>query len=268
MSAPGAPAPGASLKQWTLGALLGRGAFGGVYEAVGAGEPAGSGPFAVKVVPLEPQSAASRLGKGMKQSREAALLYKEYNLYSGEERERDRGAGAGWDGVLGVCVWAHACRARSRARIERVFSPDALISHPPPPLLPPQCTSACLSAATCRACPAARTARTACIGGWPCSGWARRWPSASPAQAQAACRGPPSPTLACSWCVRGGCLLRGSCGVGREGRERIRGASRLPPPATPPLPTHPHPHTPPRRSPRWSTSTARGSCTWTSTRTT
>lgn len=73
-----APPPGTKLKGWTLGKLLGRGAFGGVYEATAEGDPT---PYAVKVV-LYRGVGASKMGKGMIQSREAGLLYKEYNLYA------------------------------------------------------------------------------------------------------------------------------------------------------------------------------------------
>lgn len=73
------PPEGSKLKTWTLGKLLGRGAFGGVFEARADGDPI---PYALKVVTLK-GVGASKLTKGMTQSREAALLYKEYNLYAG-----------------------------------------------------------------------------------------------------------------------------------------------------------------------------------------
>lgn len=80
---------GARLKGWTVGRLLGRGAFGGVYEARHDGDPS---TYALKVV-LQVGAGASKLTKGMKQSKEAALLYKEFNLYSGERWTVCWGAG-------------------------------------------------------------------------------------------------------------------------------------------------------------------------------
>jgi len=71
-------APGDRLKGWTIGGLLGRGAFGGVYAASAPDDPAA---YALKVALLK-GVGASKLTKGMTQSREAALLYKEYNLYA------------------------------------------------------------------------------------------------------------------------------------------------------------------------------------------
>ena len=71
---------GTRLKNWSVGRLLGRGAFGGVYEARADGDPT---VYALKVVPLK-GVGASKLKKSMTQGKEAALLYKEYNLYSGE----------------------------------------------------------------------------------------------------------------------------------------------------------------------------------------
>jgi hypothetical protein len=77
---------------------LGRGAFGYVYEARSAAEPGAS--FALKLAPLK-GVGASKLKKSA-QSREAALLFKEYNLYTG----------ARWTGPqsdLGCIKSARAC---------------------------------------------------------------------------------------------------------------------------------------------------------------
>ena len=78
-TAAGSLPPGTLLKHWTLGKPLGKGAFGFVYDAHAAGDPAAR--VALKVVTLVGQGA-SKLKKSS-QSREAALLFKEYNLYSG-----------------------------------------------------------------------------------------------------------------------------------------------------------------------------------------
>ena len=72
--------PGTVLKHWVVGGVLGKGAFGTVYDAHSLGDPAAPH-VALKVVTLV-GSGSSKLKKSS-QSREAALLFKEYNLYSG-----------------------------------------------------------------------------------------------------------------------------------------------------------------------------------------
>jgi serine/threonine protein kinase len=67
------------LKQWKVGKLLGKGAFGHVYEVSAVGSASNDGVFAMKIVPLL-GSGANKMKK-LAQSRDATLLYKEYNLY-------------------------------------------------------------------------------------------------------------------------------------------------------------------------------------------
>lgn len=69
---------GTRLKSWVLGRPIGRGAFGFVYEAKTAGD---SATYALKVA-LRVGKGASKLKKST-QSKEAALLFKEYTLYTG-----------------------------------------------------------------------------------------------------------------------------------------------------------------------------------------
>ena len=76
-------ASGTVLKHWVLGKRLGSGAFGDVYDARAISDPTVR--VAIKVVLLR-GAGASKLKKSS-QSREAAMLNKEYNLYTGEPAE-------------------------------------------------------------------------------------------------------------------------------------------------------------------------------------
>ena len=89
---------GTKLKSWVVRRLIGRGAFGFVYEAVSS-QVESAEPVALKVA-LRYDTGASK-SKKPTQSSEAALLFKEYNLYSGARMEIAWVGGSPYPHILG-----------------------------------------------------------------------------------------------------------------------------------------------------------------------